>query len=69
MAYFKISLLTPRISNHKTYFLEDIITEFDADIDSTLDLNESSLKELYETHDVQYHDLLSIGNKKAKHNT
>ena len=69
MAYFKISLLTPQINNQKTFFLEDIITEFDTETDNILDLNDIDTKDLYDTHNNDYHDLLVINNKRAKHNT
>ena len=32
MAYFKLSLLTPRYKNNNIFFLQDVITEWDSPV-------------------------------------
>ena len=44
MAYFKLSLLTPRFENNSTIFIEDTITEFFPQKDEYLSKNKGFLR-------------------------
>ena len=58
MAYFKLSLLTPRYKNNDIFFLKDVITEWDSPIrtyENTL-LSESPL---INTHSLTYNEKFS----------